>query len=163
MEKKSLSLEKRLIHTIQKKMTTYESEIKTISKPQEMVFNTLSDLTNLNKIKNTDTEGQKMAGEYFKDIESDQDSIKFSIPGFGQAGFRIVEREPFKTIKMEAENSPITAFGWIQLVSVSENTCKMKITIKADLPTMIKMMMDSKLKKGVNTIADAIAAAVSAL
>ncbi len=54
-------------------------------------------------------------------------------------------------------------FGWIQLVPVSENTCKMKITIKADLPTMIKMMMDSKLKKGVNTIADAIAEAVSAL
>ena len=34
-------------------MTTYESEIKTISQPQELVFNLLSDLTSLEKFRNT--------------------------------------------------------------------------------------------------------------
>jgi carbon monoxide dehydrogenase subunit G len=143
-------------------MTTYESEIKTISQPHELVFNTLSDLKNLQNVSNTDVEGRKKAEEYLKDIEFDSDSLKFTVTGIGKVGFRIIEREPFKTIKLEAENSPISANGWIQLVSVSENETKMKLTIKAELPMMIKMMVDSKLKKGVNAIADAIVEAISA-
>lgn len=143
-------------------MTTYESEIKNISQPHELVFNTLSDLKNLQNVSNTDVEGRKKAEEYLKDIEFDSDSLKFTVTGIGKVGFRIIEREPFKTIKLEAENSPISANGWIQLVSVSENETKMKLTIKAELPMMIKMMVDSKLKKGVNAIADAIVEAISA-
>ena len=127
-----------------------------------MVFNTLSDLKNLQNVSNTDVEGRKKAEEYLKDIEFDSDSLKFTVTGIGKVGFRIIEREPFKTIKLEAENSPISANGWIQLVSVSENETKMKLTIKAELPMMIKMMVDSKLKKGVNAIADAIVEAISA-
>ena len=143
-------------------MTTYESEIKTIPQPQEVVFNTLSDLKNLQKVQNTDFEGRKKAEEYLKDIEFESDSLKFSVTGMGKVGFRIIEREPFKTIKLEAENSPISANGWIQLVSVSENETKMKLTIKADLPMMVKMMVDGKLKKGVNAIADALVEALAA-
>ena len=141
-------------------MTTYESEIKTISQPQELVFNLLSDLTSLEKFRNTSIEGQEKAGEYFRDIEFDKDSLKFSLTGFGQVSFRINERTPFKTIKLEAENSPVAANGWIQLASVSENVCKMKLTIKAELPMMIKMMVDGKLKKGVDAIAEGLTKAL---
>lgn len=143
-------------------MTTYESEIKTISRPQEMVFNTLSDLSNLQKFQNPNIEGSEKAAEFFKDITFDSDSMNFSVTGIGRVGFRIIEREPFKTIKLEAENSPIAANGWIQLAPISENETKIKVTIKADLPMMIKMMADSKLKKGVDVIAEAIAKALSA-
>ncbi|MHB9056031.1 MAG: SRPBCC family protein [Paludibacteraceae bacterium] len=143
-------------------MTIYESEIKTISKPQEVVFNILSDLSNLGNFKNVNIEGQDKVGEYLKDIEFDKDSLRFSVPAVGHIGFRIIEREPYKTIKLEAENSPIAANGWIQLAAASENTCKMRITIKAELPMMVKMMVDSKLKKGVNTLADGLAQALNA-
>lgn len=141
-------------------MTTYESEIKTIHQPQEVVFSTLSDLKNLQKVQNMNLEGREAAEEYLKDIEFDSDSLKFSVTGMGKVGLRIIEREPFKTIKLEAENLPISANGWIQLVPVSENETKMRLTIKADLPMMIKMMVDGKLKKGVNAIADAIVQAL---
>ena len=80
--------------------------------------------------------------------------------GFGQVSFRIIERTPVKTIKLEAENSPVAANGWIQLASVSENVCKMKLTIKAELPMMIKMMVDGKLKKGVDAIAEGLTKAL---
>lgn len=142
-------------------MTTYESEIKTISKPQEMVFNILNNLNNLQQVQNSNIEGAEKAAEHFKDITFDADSVNFSVPGVGHVGFRIIEREPFKTIKLEAENSPIAALGWIQLAPVSEDSTKMKVTIKADLPMMIKMMVDAKLKKGVDTIAEAIATALN--
>jgi len=33
----------------------------------------------------------------------------------------------------------------------------MKLTVKADLPAMIKMMVDKKLKEGVNMVADLLA------
>lgn len=141
-------------------MTTYESEIKTINKPQEKVFNLLSDLSNLDRVQNLNIEGREQS-EFMNDLEFDKDSAKFSITGLGRVGFRIVEREPFKTIKLEAEGSPIGATGWIQLVPVSENETKMKVTIKADLPMMIKMMVGNKFTKGVNAIADAIVLAVS--
>lgn len=144
-------------------MTTYESEIKTIAQPQELVFNTLSDLSNLKKVQNIDLEGNQKAAQYFKDITFDSDSVSFSFAGIGQVGFRIIKREPFKTIKLQAKNSPVGAYGWIQLLPISDNSCKMKITIKAKLPMMIKMMADSKLKKGINTIADAIVEAMNDL
>lgn len=142
-------------------MTTYVSETKTICQSQETAFNLLSDLTNLQKVQSTNVEGSEKVAEYFKDITFDADSLHFSMAGIGRAGFKIIEREPFKTIKLEAENSPIAANGWIQLVPVSEDSCKMRITIKAELPMMIKMMLDDKLKKGVDIIADAVANALN--
>jgi len=37
----------------------------------------------------------------------------------------------------------------------------MKLTLKSDLPVMIKMMIDKKLKEGINLIADVLAKALS--
>lgn len=142
-------------------MTTYESEIKLISQPQEMIFNTLGDLSNLQKIKEVNLEGQDKFNDYLKDMECSEDLVLITVPGFGKVGLRVIEREPFKTIKLQAENSPVAANAWIQLVPISENETKMRITIKAELPMMIKMMVDSKLKKGVDALADGIAKALN--
>ena len=51
--------------------------------------------------------------------------------------------------------------AWIQLKQVAENDTKLKLTMKAEIPAMIKMMVDKKLKEGINTIADALAKALS--
>lgn len=143
-------------------MTTYESEIKVISQPQEMIFNTLSNLSNFQKVKEMNLEGQDKFSEYLKDMECSEDAVLVSVPTFGKVGLRIIEREPFKTIKLQAENSPVAANAWIQLVAISENETKMRITVKAELPMMIKMMVDSKLKKGVDALADGLAKALNA-
>ena len=137
-------------------MTTYESEIKTISSSEEMVFGILSDLKNLEKIAQNPSLKDKV-----KNLEFDTDSCSFSVEGFGTVGFRIIKREPFKTIKLESEHSPMHVNVWIQLKQVAENDTKLKLTMKAEIPTMIKMMVDKKLKEGINTIADALAKALS--
>ena len=137
-------------------MTTYESDVKTISSSGEVVFNILSNLTNFSNLQNMNPDAQGKMSEMLKDIEFDADSCRFSVEGIGRVGFRITERDPFKTIKLEAENSPIAVNGWVQLVEVSENDTRLKLTLKAEMPMMIKMMADSKLKKGINTIADAL-------
>ena len=133
-------------------MTTYESDIKTISSNEEVVFGILSDLNNLKKIQE-----QAPTTDKVKDLEFDKDSCSFVVEGFGKVGFRVIEREPFKTVKFESENAPVKVNVWIQLKQIDENQTAMKLTIKADLPTMIKMMVDKKLKEGVNVVADLLA------
>jgi carbon monoxide dehydrogenase subunit G len=137
-------------------MTTYESDIKTISSGEEVVFGILSDLNNLQKYQEHIPLTDKV-----KNLQFDTDSCSFVVDVFGKVGFRIVEREPFKTIKLTSENAPFQIDVWIQLKEVAENDTKLKLTMKAELPTMIKMMVDKKLQQGINEIADILAKALS--
>ena len=137
-------------------MTTYESDIKTISSSEEVVFNVLSDLTNLNKI----AENQGL-NDKVKDLEFDADSCSFSVSGLGRVGFRIVDREPNKTIHFKAEHSPVPVNVLVELTEVAENSTQLKLTLNAEIPTMIKMMVDKKLREGMNTFADLLVAALT--
>jgi len=137
-------------------MTTYESDIKTISSNEEVVFGILSDLNNIQKLKENPDLADKA-----KDIQFDTDNCSFTVEGFGKVGFRITEREPFKTIKLASENAPVKVHVWIQLKQVAENDTRLKLTLKAELPTMIKMMVDKKIKEGINMIADMLAKALN--
>ena len=137
-------------------MTTYESEIKTISSSEEMVFGILSDLNNLSKLKDI-----PVANEKIKDLQFDADSCSFGVEGMGRIGFRIIDREPFKTIKLESEQSPVKVNIWVQLKQVADNETRMKLTLKAELPAMIKMMVGNKLQDGVNAIAELLSKSLS--
>ena len=137
-------------------MTTYDSNVKTISSNEEVVFGILSDLNNLKKY-----EALIPATDKIRDLQFDADSCSFVVDMFGKIGFRVVEREPNKTIKFVSENAPYEIFVWVQLKQVTEIETKFKLTMKADLPTMIKMMVDKKLQEGVDAIAEAIAKALN--
>ena len=137
-------------------MTTYESDIKAISSSEEMVFGILSDLKNLEKLANNPSLQDKA-----RELQFDSDSCSFVVDGFGKMGFRIVERESFKTIKLVSENAPVEVMVWIQLKAIDENNTNMKLTVKAELPMMIKIMVDKKLQEGVNSIADLLAKTLS--
>ena len=137
-------------------MTTYESDIKTISSGEEVVFGILSDLNNLQKYQEHIPITDKV-----KNLQFDTDSCSFVVDVFGKVGFRIIEREPFKTIKLTSENAPFQVDVWIQLKEIAENDTKLKLTMKAELPTMIKMMVDKKLQQGINEIAEILAKALS--
>ena len=137
-------------------MTTYESDIKTISSNEEVVFGILSDLNNLKQILDNTPLTEKV-----KDLRFQTDSCSFVVEGFGKMGFSIIEREPFKTIKLKSEHAPVEINVWIQLIARKDNVTQMKLTLKADLPVMIKMMIDKKLKEGINLIADLLAKSLS--
>jgi len=134
-------------------MTTYESEPKTISSSGEMVFNILSDLTNLQKLASNPTFAEKA-----KDMRYDSDSCSFAVDGFGRIGFRIVERSPSTKIVMASENAPVSFQVDVIIGHLSENESTLKLIMNAELPAMIKMMVGSKLQDGVNAIAELLAA-----
>ena len=144
--------------------TTFESSIKQIFHKQESVYNTLSDLNNLQRlkdkfeqVKDQIPEDKKEQLDKIKDLTFDSDSISISAPMVGEIKMRIIDREEPKTIKFETENSPVPFNFWIQLLPTSETACKMKLTIKADLNPFIKSMVKKPLEEGIEKIADALA------
>ena len=110
-------------------MTQFESSIKIIPANIEIIFNTISDLKNL-------------------------ESCSFSINPVGSLGLRIIEREPYKTIKFETEKSPVPLFLWIQLLPVTDQETKIKITCRAELNMLIKGMVSKPLQDGIEKLAD---------
>ncbi|MBQ1797172.1 MAG: SRPBCC family protein, partial [Prevotella sp.] len=53
--------------------------------------------------------------------------------------------------------SPMPFNLWIQVLPVTETTSKMKLTLKADIPFMLKGMVSRPLQDGLEKIADALA------
>ncbi|MFV0272396.1 MAG: SRPBCC family protein [Macellibacteroides fermentans] len=132
-------------------MTEFVSEVKTIPHDEDRVFTMLSDLSNLERIKD------RLPQDKIQDFEFDSDSCSFAVAPVGKITFRIVEREPNKTIKFETTNSPVPLFLWIQLKQVAPEDTKMKMTIKADLNPFIKPMVSKPLQDALDKIAVVIA------
>lgn len=137
-------------------MTRYKSDIKTISSSDEMVFDLLSDLTNLDRLSNHPDMLTKV-----KDLQFDADSCKFNVEGLGRIGFRISERTPNSLIELVSESSPIPIVGQMLLSKLSDHETGLQLVLDAEIPTMIKMMIDKKLKAGINTFAEALATALA--
>ena len=132
-------------------MSKYESGVKQIPHPQTAVYNTLSDLNNIERIKD------RIPADQVKDLAFDRDSVSVNVAPVGSIKLRIVDRDEPKCIKFETENSPVPFNLWVQLLPVTDATCKMRVTVKADIPVFLKPMIGSKLQDGVDKIAEALA------
>ncbi|MCP9613080.1 SRPBCC family protein [Coprobacter tertius] len=132
-------------------MTQFESQVKTINSNIGKVYNTLSDLNNLEKVQD------KLPADKISDFTFDTDSCSFSVNPIGNVTVKVIEREPEKTIKFTTEKSPIPLYFWIQLVPVTENECKLKLTVKAELNPFIKSMISKPLQQGLDKIAEVLA------
>ncbi len=133
-------------------MTEFTSDIKTLPYSDEEIYAILSDLTNLERIKD------KIPEDKIKEMTFDKDSCSFSVNPVGKVKFSIVDRDPFKTIKFTADETPVEVSMWIQLKQTAENETKMKLTVKADLNPFLKPMLSKPLQDGVNKIADVLSA-----
>lgn len=132
-------------------MTQFESGVKLIPYSQECVYNKISDLSNLESVKDKIPEGK------VSDLSFDSDSLSFSIAPAGSVCLRIVDREPYKCVKFETEKSPLPFNLWIQVVPVSDTECKMKLTIKAEINPFIKGMIQKPLQEGLEKMAEMLA------
>ena len=132
-------------------MTKFESSIKQIPYPVENVYRNISDLSNLERVRD------RIPEDKLQDFEFDSDSVQVSVAPVGVIKLRIIEREEKKCVKFETEQSPLPFNLWIQVLPVSETESKMKVTVKADIPFMLKGMVSGPLQDGVEKIADALA------
>lgn len=131
-------------------MSKYESGIKHIPYSQEKVYENLSNLENIEKIKG------RLPQDKFEGLAFDRDTVTVNVPPVGGITLAIVEREEPKCVKFEAKNSPVPFNLWVQILPVTETSSKMRVTVKADIPMFLKPMIGNRLGEGVDKIADAL-------
>ena len=125
----------------------FESNVKHVPYSQERVYNKLSDLNNLEGVRERlDMVKDKLDGK-LEDMSFDRDSITLKVQGISLT-LRIIEREPLKCIKFEGDKSPIPLNLWIQILPVTQEEAKMKVTIRAEVNMFMKAMVSKPLQGG---------------
>ena len=128
-------------------MSEFKSGVKQIQAPQGAVYDKISDLSNLEVLKQRMADpsmreqiasqmGQdkvEQFAQYLDNVSFDRDSITISGSPVGNVCLRIIEREEPKTIKMQGEGSPIPLNLWIQLLPNGDDASALRVVIKAEL------------------------------
>lgn len=130
--------------------TKFESSVKQIPYPQQAVYDNVSDLRNLEKVRD------RVPEDKVQDFSFDQDTVSLNVPPVGELKLRICEREEPKCVKFETVQSPVPFNVWVQVLPVDEQNSKMKVTVKAELNPFIKGMVSGPLQDGVEKIAEAL-------
>ena len=129
--------------------TKYESKIGQILHKDQQVYAVLSNLENLNRFI------EMIPKDKVKELEISSDCIRIKVEGVAQKfAIRIVEKEENKTIKFGVDNPPMDVNMWIQLKSMGEQDTRIKLTIKADIPMMFRVMFEKKLQQGLDQAVD---------
>ena len=131
--------------------TKFESSIKQIPYSQQAVYQNISDLRNLEKVRD------RVPEDKVSDFSFDADTVSLNVPPVGKLKLRICDREEPKCVKFETVQSPVPFNVWIQVLPVNETSSKMKVTVKAELNPFVKGLVSGPLQDGVEKIADALA------
>ena len=129
----------------------FESSVKFVPYSQQAVYNNLSDLNNLEKVRD------RIPEDKINDFSFDQDTVSLNVNPVGELKLRICDREEPKCVKFETVQSPVPFNVWVQVLPVDEQTSKMKVTVEADIPLMLRAMVSGPLQDGVEKVADALA------
>ena len=131
--------------------TKFESSVKQVPYPQQNVYRNLSDLRNLEKVRD------RVPEDKIKDFSFDEDTVGLNVPPVGELKLRICEREEPKCVKFETAQSPVPFNLWVQVLPVDDQNSKLKVTVKAELNPFIKTMVSGPIQDGVEKIAAALA------
>jgi len=131
-------------------VTKFESSVKQIPYPVEDVYRNISDLSNLERVRD------RVPEDKLNSFSFDSDSVSVNVAPVGDLKLQIIEREENKCVKFESVQSPLPFNLWIQVLPVSETESKMKVTVQADIPFMLKGMVAGPLQDGVDKIAEAL-------
>ena len=126
----------------------YESKIQSIPAPVDKVYPVLSNLMNLERVR------ELIPPDKVQEMEISEDSVKFKVDGLAQkVTIRIVDKLENDTIKFGLDNMPMAANFWIQLKEVTPSDTRVKLTVKADIPVFFRMMIEKKLQQGIDDAA----------
>ena len=130
----------------------YESKITSAACSAAQVYRVLSNMENLNRVKDM------IPKDKIQEMEIEPDRVRLKVDGLAQKiTIAIVDRIENDTIKFGAEGIPMQANFWIQMKEVSPIDTRLKLTIKADIPFMFKMMLEKKLQTGLDQAAEMLA------
>ena len=127
----------------------YTSAVRQIPAPVEVVYPALSNLQNLKRVR------EHIPQDRIRDLEITPDSVRMKVDGLGQKiSILIEDRIENDSVKFGAEGLPMPMNFWIQLKPGEGDSCFVRLTLKADIPMMFKMMLDKKIQKGIDDAAE---------
>lgn len=153
-------------------MVKKESNVKSIASPVGQVYARLSDLRNLQTLKERlqDPQVQTMMAQQIpadkmdmvksqlEKLEFTEDTVQIDSPLGGKISLSIVEREEPKLLKFAAEGSPIPLYLWIQLLPSDEQNCRMKVTVGAEVNFLMQAMVNKPLQQAADGLAQMLSA-----
>ena len=130
----------------------YESKITSAPCSAQQVYRVLSNLQNLERVRDL------IPKDKIQEMEIEPDRVRLKVDGLAQKiTIAIVDRIENDTVKFGAEGIPMEANFWIQMKEVSPVDTRLKLTVKAEIPFMFKMMVDKKLQQGLDQAAEMLA------
>ncbi len=127
----------------------YESKITSAPCSAAQIYKVLSNLQNLERVKDL------IPKDKIQEMDIEPDRVRLKVDGLAQKiTIAIVDRIENDTVKFGAEGIPMDANFWIQMKEVSPVDTRLKLTVKADIPFMFKMMVEKKLQTGLDQAAD---------
>jgi carbon monoxide dehydrogenase subunit G len=123
-----------------------ESKIGKIQNTEERIYNFLSDFNNFKNL---------VPPDKVSDWESDETSCSFSVNPIGKTGVKIVEKEPYKLIKLtNLEESNFNFMFWVQLKPTDDTGTYLKLTLETQLNAMMEMMAKKPLQEFLDKLVD---------
>lgn len=131
-------------------MQEYISKQQQIFRPAEHIFAVISRFDNLTPA----------VADKVEDWEATERTCSFKAKGF-TVRLLIDELEEPKHVKIIGDGVPMDFAFWIQLHKVSDTETRLRLVLKVELNMMMKMMLGSKLEKGIDQVAEGIAKAMN--
>ena len=130
----------------------YESAVTKVAASAAQIYSVFSNLRNLERVKDM------IPQDKVQEMEIEAESVRMKVDGLGQKiTILIVDKTENEVIKYGAEGIPMEMNFWIQMKEVAPMDTRIKLTLKADIPMMFKMMLDKKIQQGINQAAAMIA------
>ncbi|MBO7140373.1 MAG: SRPBCC family protein [Prevotella sp.] len=131
-------------------MASFESKVKEIPYPQESVYRLISDLNNLERIRD------RIPTDKIQDFSYDSDSVTVNVPLVGTVSMRVVERTEPECVKFESVQSPMSFNLWVEVMPDDDNASKVKVSVKADIPFMLAPLVSGPLQDGLDKVVEAL-------
>lgn len=123
-----------------------ESKIGKIENTDERIYNFLTDFNNFKHL---------LPADKIKNWQSDETSCSFTVDPIGNTGVKIIEKEPYKLIKLtNLEESNMNFTFWVQLKMLSETDTRIKLTLEANLNPVIQTMAKKPLQEFLDKLVD---------
>jgi carbon monoxide dehydrogenase subunit G len=118
----------------------------TVKANQEAVFNYIADFRNFAHL---------LPSESLSDIQVTVDTLRFGLPGLGDVGLKIAEKDPFKQLVIKAIEGTSADFTlWINIDKDDNESSIVYINLQANLNMFLEMMARGPLQKFLDLIID---------
>ena len=131
-------------------MEQIHSNEKEIAAPQRVVFDVLSNVDNLTRLK------ERIPEEKLKDVVIGEDSISYKSP-MGLVTLKLVDAVPKSSIHYATTASPLPFEMSVNLEPLTGSKCQMKVSVGLNMNSFMMAMVRKPLTDAVEKIANLLA------